>query len=124
MKKDYLDKLTPEEKFILKDKGTEQPFTGKYNDLFREGIYVCKACGLKLFESNSKFNSGCGWPSFDDCIDGTVIRKKDTSLGRIRTEILCSRCEGHLGHVFEGENYTKKNSRYCVNSLSLKFIEK
>ena len=124
MKKEYTSELTQEEKIILQDKGTEEPFTGEYNDFYLEGIYSCKACGLKIFESNSKFNSGCGWPSFDDCIEGTVIRRRDTSLGRIRTEILCSRCEGHLGHVFEGEKFTAKNSRYCVNSLSLKFIKK
>ena len=124
MKKEYTTELNQEEKFILQDKGTEKPFSGKYNDHYDQGIYSCKACGLKIFESNSKFNSGCGWPSFDDCIESAVTRKRDTSLGRIRTEILCSRCEGHLGHVFEGEKFTTKNSRYCVNSLSLKFIKK
>ena len=124
MKKEYTTELTQEEKIILQDKGTEEPFAGEYNDFYLEGVYSCKACGLKIFESNSKFKSGCGWPSFDDCIEGAVIRRRDASLGRIRTEILCSRCEGHLGHVFEGEKFTAKNSRYCVNSLSLKFIKK
>tara|TARA_Y100001968_G_C18994266_1_gene542875 strand:+ start:252 stop:626 length:375 start_codon:yes stop_codon:yes gene_type:complete len=124
VKEEYLDHLTDEEKSILLKKGTETPFTGKYNDFYKDGVYVCKACGLKLFDSVSKFKSNCGWPSFDDAIEGTIIKKRDTSLGRIRVEILCSRCEGHLGHVFEGEKFTDKNMRYCVNSLSLKFIAK
>ena len=124
MKQDYIKKLNLEEKSVIVDGGTETPFTGKYNNLYVDGIYVCKSCELKLFESVSKFDSGCGWPSFDDVIEGTVIMKRDMSLGRIRTEVLCSRCEGHLGHVFHGENYTKKNTRYCVNSVSLKFIAK
>tara|TARA_B100001250_G_scaffold402424_1_gene415546 strand:+ start:286 stop:660 length:375 start_codon:yes stop_codon:yes gene_type:complete len=124
VKEEYLDHLTDEEKSILCKKGTETPFTGEYNDFYNDGVYVCKACGLKLFDSVSKFKSNCGWPSFDDAIEGTVIKKRDASLGRIRVEILCSRCEGHLGHVFEGEKFTDKNMRYCVNSLSLKFIGK
>ena len=124
MKEEYLDHLTDEEKFILLKKGTETPFTGEYNDFYNDGVYVCKACGLKLFDSVSKFKSNCGWPSFDDAIEGTIVKKRDASLGRIRVEILCSRCEGHLGHVFEGEKFTDKNMRYCVNSLSLKFIAK
>ena len=120
----YLKGLSEEEKKILVHAGTEKPFSGKYNNFSLEGYYVCKACGFQLFESVSKFNSDCGWPSFDDAIEGSVIRRKDVSLGRIRTEIICANCKGHLGHVFEGENYTKKNTRYCVNSLSLKFISK
>ena len=124
MKEEYINNLNAEEKSVLVNGGTEAPFTGKYNNFYSKGIYVCKSCNLQLFDSSSKFKSGCGWPSFDDAIDGTIIRRRDTSLGRIRTEIICSRCEGHLGHVFHGENYTKKNTRYCVNSVSLKFIEK
>ena len=124
MKEEYLDNLTDEEKLILLNKGTETPFAGEYNNLYNDGVYVCKACGLKLFDSVSKFKSNCGWPSFDEAIEGTVVKKRDASLGRIRVEILCSRCEGHLGHVFEGEKFTDKNMRYCVNSLSLKFIAK
>ena len=106
------------------DAQTEAPFSGEYNDFFKSGVYVCKACGAQLFPSDTKFNANCGWPSFDDAIDGAILKRRDASLGRIRTEILCANCEGHLGHVFEGENYTKKNTRYCVNSLSLKFISK
>ena len=117
-------KLTEEEKAIMVDGETELPFSGKYNDFYAEGIYVCKACELQLFNSVSKFNSGCGWPSFDDAIEEAIKRKRDLSLGRIRVEITCARCEAHLGHVFEGEEYTDKNTRYCVNSLSLKFITK
>ena len=115
--------LTEEEKEIILNGQTEAPFSGEYNQFDQKGIYVCKLCDVQLFNSTSKFNSNCGWPSFDDAIKGTVIRKRDVSLGRIRTEILCANCKGHLGHVFEGENYTAKNTRYCVNSLSLKFIE-
>ena len=124
MKDKYKKGLSLDESLIIVDGGTEAPFTGKYNDFYIEGSYVCRSCGLQLFESDSKFKSECGWPSFDDAIEGTVIKKRDVSLGRVRTEILCSRCEGHLGHVFHGENYTKKNTRYCVNSVSLKFIAK
>ena len=124
MKDKYKKGLSLDESLILIEGGTEAPFTGEYNDFYIEGSYVCRSCGLKLFESDSKFNSECGWPSFDDAIEGTIVKKRDASLGRIRTEIICSRCEGHLGHVFHGENYTKKNTRYCVNSVSLKFIAK
>ena len=120
----YIKHLNTEEKEIIVDAQTERPFSGEYNDFFKDGIYVCKACEIQLFESGTKFNSNCGWPSFDDAIKDSVLRRRDLSLGRIRTEIICSNCEGHLGHVFEGENYTVKNTRYCVNSLSLKFIPK
>ncbi len=124
MNKKYINSLTEKEKDILVDAQTEPPFSGEYNDLFLEGVYVCKACSFQLFDSDYKFNSACGWPSFDDAIQGSVLKRRDASLGRIRTEIICSNCEGHLGHVFEGEKYTVKNTRYCVNSLSLKFIPK
>ena len=124
MNKKYINNLNNEEKAIMMNAETESPFSGEYNDFFMEGIYVCKACNVQLFESSSKFNSGCGWPSFDDAIEGTVFTRRDASLGRIRLEILCVNCDGHLGHVFEGEQYTSKNTRYCVNSLSLKFIPK
>ena len=120
----YIKHLNTEEKEIIVDAQTERPFSGEYNDFFKDGIYVCRACEIQLFESGTKFNSNCGWPSFDDAIKDSVLRRRDLSLGRIRTEIICSNCEGHLGHVFEGENYTVKNTRYCVNSLSLKFIPK
>ena len=124
MNKKYIENLNREERSILLDAKTEAPFSGEYNSFFNSGTYVCKACGVQLFDSNTKFNSNCGWPSFDQAIEGSVLRKRDFSLGRIRTEIICANCEGHLGHVFEGENYTEKNTRYCVNSLSLKFIPK
>ena len=122
MDKKYVNKLTKEERSIMVDGNTETPFSGEYNNYESNGIYVCKSCDLQLFSSTAKFNSGCGWPAFDDAIEGTVNRRRDASLGRIRTEITCAKCSGHLGHVFEGEKYTIKNTRYCVNSLSLKFI--
>ena len=121
---DHYNNLTDKEKSILLDGGTEPPFSGGYNDFSQLGSYVCKMCDSELFSSVSKFQSDCGWPSFDDAIQGSIRKKRDASLGRIRTEITCVNCDGHLGHVFEGEEYTKKNIRYCVNSLSLKFIPK
>ena len=105
-------------------KGTEKPYSGVYNKHFSKGIYICKACNNPLFESNSKFESNCGWPSFDDEIKGSIVRKKDNSFGMNRVEICCSNCDGHLGHVFEGEGFTLKNKRHCVNSLSIKFIKR
>ena len=122
MKRDYFSHLRPDEKHIIKYKGTEAPFTGEYNDFFEAGIFICKACEAPLYESNTKFNSGCGWPSFDDELEGAIVRHEDLSGGRVRTEICCAKCDGHLGHVFEGEQITEKNRRHCVNSLSIKFI--
>ena len=124
MKEKYINNLSEVEKSIIVDADTETPFSGEYNNFFNDGLYVCKACETQLFDSDFKFNSDCGWPSFDDAIEGAILKRRDTTLGRIRTEIICSNCEGHLGHVFEGENYTNKNTRYCVNSVSLKFIPK
>ena len=121
---DYFKNLTSKEKNIIQDKGTEPPFSGEYNDFYEDGIFVCRACNSPLYKSNSKFDSGCGWPSFDDEIDGAITRHEDRSLGRIRTEICCAKCKGHLGHVFVGEKMTNKNTRHCVNSLSIKFIPK
>jgi peptide methionine sulfoxide reductase msrA/msrB len=121
MQKEYFKNLTKEEKYILKDKGTEPPFSGEYNDFYDAGVFVCRACKAPLYESNTKFNSGCGWPSFDDEIKGAIVRYEDLSLGRKRTEICCAKCDGHLGHVFHGEKITKKNTRHCVNSLSIQF---
>ena len=114
------NQLNPEELRIIEYKGTEMPFTGEYNDQYESGIYACKRCNTPLYRSESKFSSGCGWPSFDDEIAGAVRREIDAD-GR-RVEILCANCGGHLGHVFEGEQFTAKNTRHCVNSLSLRFI--
>jgi peptide methionine sulfoxide reductase msrA/msrB len=121
MIKDYFSGLTFEEKHILKDKGTEAPFTGEYNEHFEAGIFICRACENPLYESNTKFNSGCGWPSFDDEIEGAITHYEDLSGGRVRTEICCKKCDGHLGHVFLGEQITAKDTRHCVNSLSIRF---
>ncbi len=115
-----MKKLTEEEKRVIIGKGTELPFSGKYYNFFEKGTYVCRQCGNPLYSSESKFESGCGWPAFDDEIQGAVKRLKDED--KIWTEIICSRCGAHLGHVFEGEGFTPKNIRYCVNSISLDFI--
>ncbi|MDQ3142466.1 MAG: methionine-R-sulfoxide reductase [Bacteroidota bacterium] len=113
------NELTDEEKHVILNKGTEYPFTGKYNKLYENGVYSCRQCNTPLYRSEAKFDSGCGWPSFDEEIPGAVERKLDAD-GR-REEIVCANCKGHLGHVFRGENFTPKNLRHCVNSVSLQF---
>lgn len=117
-----IEKLTQEEKNILINKGTERPFSGKYTNEKSKGVYTCKICDAPLYDSGDKFDSGSGWPSFDDAIKGAIKRIPDAD-GR-RVEIVCANCGAHLGHVFEGEGFTSKNRRYCVNSLSLNLIKK
>ncbi|QJP35722.1 peptide-methionine (R)-S-oxide reductase MsrB [Nonlabens sp. Ci31] len=118
--KEYKEKLTPEQYQILREKGTERPFTGEYNTHYDKGVYSCAACGNELFKSDQKFDSGCGWPSFDDEVEGAIERKRDATHGMMRTEIMCSNCGSHLGHVFN-DGPTATGIRHCVNSLSLDF---
>jgi peptide-methionine (R)-S-oxide reductase len=114
--------LTEEEYAILREKATERPFTGEYYKHFEKGVYICAACGNPLFNSDAKFDSSCGWPSFDQAIDKSVIYKEDSSHGMVRTEVMCANCGGHLGHVFDDGPQETTGNRFCTNSVSIKFI--
>ena len=114
------NRLNSLESYVIKKKGTERAGVGEYTDTEDKGIYVCRQCNAALYQSESKFHSGCGWPSFDDELEGAVVRQRDADGYRI--EIVCASCAGHLGHVFLGERFTKKNTRHCVNSVSMLFV--
>jgi methionine-R-sulfoxide reductase len=114
------NKLTEEEKAVLIDKQTETPFSGEYDEFFKKGMYACRQCNNPLYSSEAKFRSGCGWPSFDDFIKSSV--KVTSNSDGMGFEIVCANCGGHLGHVYTGEGFTAKNTRHCVNSLSIKFV--
>ena len=114
--------LTPMQYHVLRNKGTERPHTGEYDKFFEEGVYVCAACNQPLFKSDAKFDSHCGWPSFDQAIEGSVIYEHDSSHGMSRTEVLCANCGGHLGHVFDDGPKETTGDRFCTNSVSIKFI--
>ncbi|EMR67188.1 Peptide methionine sulfoxide reductase B2, chloroplastic [Eutypa lata] len=115
--------LSKEQFKVLREKGTERPFSGKYDKFFSDaGVYTCAGCDAPLYKANHKFKSGCGWPAYFDSIPGAVTRHEDSTFGMARTEIVCSNCGGHLGHVFKGEGYpTPTDERHCVNSVSLNF---
>ncbi|BCL16439.1 MULTISPECIES: peptide-methionine (R)-S-oxide reductase MsrB [Micromonospora] len=113
-------RLSPEEFRVLRQAGTERPWTGEYVETKTPGVYHCRACGAELFSSDTKFDSHCGWPSFDDALPGAVKEIPDNTLGMRRVEIRCARCDSHLGHVFHGEGFTPKDTRHCVNSVSIR----
>lgn len=122
---EWKQQLTKEQYRVLRQKGTEAPFSGEYDSIYEAGTYTCAACGSELFDSQTKFDAGCGWPSFYDAKKGAVTFTVDDSLGMARTEVTCSNCGGHLGHVFAGEGFKNPtDQRYCINSVSLKFDKK
>jgi peptide-methionine (R)-S-oxide reductase len=116
------NKLTPEQERVIIHKSTEPPFTGEYDNFYEDGVFICRRCNAPLFSSKSKFDAGCGWPSFDESFPNAIKRVSDPD--EIRTEIQCANCGGHLGHEFLGEYLTDKNTRECVNSLSIRFVKK
>lgn len=120
--KEWEQILTPEQYYVLRQKGTERPFTGEYNNNFKNGTYHCAACGQLLFDATTKFDAHCGWPSFDKAVEGSVEYVKDLSHGMVRTEVICSNCHSHLGHIFPDGPRETTGDRYCMNSISLKFI--
>jgi peptide-methionine (R)-S-oxide reductase len=113
-------RLNPEEFRVLRQAGTERPFTGEYVDTKTKGSYACRACGAQLFSSDTKFDSHCGWPSFDEALPGAIRYIEDRAMGMVRVEVRCAVCDSHLGHRFDGEGYTPKDARYCINSVSLR----
>jgi peptide-methionine (R)-S-oxide reductase len=120
---DWKKKLTPAEYKVLRQQDTERPNVGEYCDFKpKEGYFACRGCGNPLYTYAAKFESGCGWPAFDKCIEGAIETHVDSSMGMRRVEIVCARCKGHQGHVFEGEHFTATNERHCVNSLSIKYV--
>ena len=120
MDKSTYNPLSPEERFVIEQKGTERPFTGEYDDFYEPGTYVCRRCDAELYRSVDKFDAHCGWPAFDKEVEGAVNHLRDPD--GTRTEIECANCGGHLGHVFMGERFTATNARHCVNSISMKFV--
>jgi peptide-methionine (R)-S-oxide reductase len=117
-------RLSPEEFRVLRQGGTEAPWTGEYVETKADGTYCCRACGAALFDSNTKFDSHCGWPSFDEALPGAIRYLEDRSLGMVRTEVRCANCDSHLGHRFDGEGFTPKDARYCINSVSMRLAQR